>query len=90
MSLCFCSFSLQEDLQNILSDATVALGACDDLLLTSTVWRYKICKFQELAKIKTRLLELKLKAATATAASVPAEPEQPTVEPVQSAQSGSA
>lgn len=69
----------------MLNDAAIALGACDDLLLTSTVWRYKICKFQELAKIKARLLELKLKAAAAAAASVPAEPEQSTTQTVQPA-----
>lgn len=66
---------MQEELQQILDDAKVALAACDDLLTTSTVWRYKICKFQELAKIKTRLFELKLKAAAAAAAAVPSEPE---------------
>lgn len=73
-----------------MDDAAIAFGACDDLLLTSTVWRYKICKFQELAKIKTRLFELKLKAAAAAAAAVPAEPEQPTAEPAQPTQSASA
>lgn len=66
---------LQEELQQILEDAKLALAACDDLLTTSTVWRYKICKFQELSKIKARLLELKLKAAAAAAAAVPSEPE---------------
>lgn len=65
----------QEELQKILEDAQLALAACDDLLTTSTVWRYKICKFQELSKIKARLFELKLKAAAAAAAAVPSEPE---------------
>lgn len=82
-NVCFvfrCIF--QEELQTVLDDAATALGACDDLLLTSTVWRYKICKFQELSKIKARLLELKLKAAAAAAASVPTEPEQSTSQAV--------
>lgn len=72
----FLFIRLQQELQKILDDSSIALSACDDLLLTSTVWRYKICKFQELTKIKARLLELKLKAAAAAAASVPSEPEQ--------------
>lgn len=61
-------FRAQEELEQILTDAKLGLAACDDLLTTSTVWRYKICKFQELAKFKGRLAELKLKAAAATAA----------------------
>lgn len=64
-----------------MDDAKVSLAACDDLLTTSTVWRYKICKFQELSKIKARLFELKLKAAAAAAAAVPSEPTESNVQP---------
>lgn len=58
----------QEELQQILVNAQVALAACDELLLTAPVWRYKICKFQELAKIQGQILQLKIKAAAAAAA----------------------
>lgn len=64
----------QEELQNLLEEAEVSLAACDDLLLTAPVWRYKICKFQTLSKIKTQLLELKIKAAAASAAATSQNP----------------
>lgn len=57
-----------------MEESKLAMAACDDLLTTSTVWRYKICKFQELSKAKARLTELKMKAAAA-ASSTPAGPE---------------
>lgn len=45
-----------------LAEAELGLASCDDLLLSWNVWRYKICKFQELAKLKFKIQEIKLKA----------------------------
>lgn len=45
-----------------LAEAELGLASCDDLLLSWNVWRYKICKFQELAKLKLKIQEIKLKA----------------------------
>lgn len=64
----FDLFLSQEELQGILASAELSLAACDDLLLTAPVWRYKICKFQELAKIRAQITQLKIKAAAAAAA----------------------
>ena len=72
---------LQEELDVILNDSQIALAACEDLAVVASPWRVKICKFQVLAQIRTRLLALKIKAAAEAAATVPAEPAD---EPVQS------
>lgn len=59
---------MQEELQQVVLNGEVALAACDDFLLTSTFWRYKVCKFQELNKIRLQIQQLKIKAAAAAAA----------------------
>ncbi|XP_055317665.1 uncharacterized protein LOC129576485 [Sitodiplosis mosellana] len=65
---------LQQELQQALVDAEFGLASCDDLLLSPwSIWRYKICKFQELAKLKLKIQEIKLKAqAYVTSTTTPA------------------
>lgn len=46
--------------------------ACDELLLGWNVWRYKICKFQVLAKLRQRIYEIKLLAAAYATSTTPA------------------
>lgn len=79
------NFNLQEEFQQILVNAELSLAACDDLLVTAPIWRYKICKFQELAKIRAQINQLKIKAAAAAAAAATstANPidDQPNAEP---------
>lgn len=45
-----------------LAESQLGLAACDELLLSWNVWRFKICKFQELSKLKFKVQEIKLKA----------------------------
>lgn len=63
MLLLLSFLDFQEDLQLALAETQAAMSACDDLLLTSTVWRYKICKFQAIAQLKLKIQDLKLQAA---------------------------
>lgn len=56
-----------------MAETQLALEACDDLLLTSSVWRYKVCKFHAISQLRLKIQELKLKAAAAAlAATTPA------------------
>lgn len=50
-------------MQEALLDTEYGLAACDELLLGWQVWRYKICKFQELGRMKLKIQEIQLKAA---------------------------
>lgn len=50
-------------MQTALANAELSMATCDDFLLTSTVWRYKICKFQAVTMLKNKIEEFKLKAA---------------------------
>lgn len=64
--------TIQEELEQMLADARKSMTACDDLLLTAPVWRYKICKFQALGAFKTQLMALQAKATAAAAAAAAA------------------
>lgn len=80
----------QSELLLALAEIELALAACDELLLTSGVWRYKICKFQEISKLKAKIQELKLKQAAAAATSTTVAPTFPSDSSASEPSSGSA
>lgn len=55
-----------------MASAQLNMAACDDLLLTAPVWRYKICKFHALTLMKNKIQELQLQAAAMAVSSTTA------------------
>lgn len=50
-------------MQAAITEAELELLECDSYLLSIwNVWRFKICKFQALAKLRLKIEEIKLKA----------------------------
>lgn len=62
---------MQEELQQALLDTEFGLIACDDFLTSWNIWRYKVCKFSELGRLKLKIQEIKLKASALEATEAP-------------------
>lgn len=65
-----------------IAETQLALAECDNLLLTATVWRYKVCKFHAISQMRLKIQELKLKAAAAALTATTPAPQ--TFQPVDS------
>lgn len=49
-------------MQLSIAQVQLDLAACDDYLLWWNVWRFKVCKFQALSKLKLKIEEIKAQA----------------------------
>lgn len=61
----------QDELVLALAETEAALAECDTFL-TTTVWRYKVCKFHAISQLRLKIQELKIKAAILARTTTPA------------------